>query len=302
MLITENAYAKINLHLDVTGKRDDGYHNIRSIMQTVSLHDTVTVERLTPRDGEREIRLTCSDTSLPCDSGNLAYRAATAFFDAAHICEYSVAVHIEKRIPTEAGLAGGSSDAAAVLRALSSLFGDPFTARRLCDIGRTLGADVPFCIMGGTYLCEGIGEMLSPLPPMPDCHIVIARAGRGVSTPKAYGLIDSACGNVFVPRDEEYERLYSSLLGGDISTISASMYNIFEAVILKEHTEARLLREIMLRHGALGAMMSGSGPSVFGIFDDIKKADAAADEAASLTQPHLCAPTGAFPLSISTEA
>lgn len=294
MFVTEKAYAKINLHLDVTGKRDDGYHSIRSIMQTVSLHDTVTVERLDPKNGENKIRLTCSDSSLPCDAGNLAYRAATTFFGAADIREYSVDIHVEKRIPTEAGLAGGSSDAAAVLRGLNSLFGDPFTARRLCDIGGSLGADVPFCIIGGTCLCEGIGEVMSPLPPMPDCSIVIARAGKGVSTPTAYRLMDSACDNVFTPNDSDYDKLYSSLLRGDLSGISASTYNIFESVILPEHSEARLLRKLMLRHGALGAMMSGSGPSVFGIFDNKQKAGAAVAEASSIARSFLCTPTGAL--------
>ena len=292
MIKSENAYAKINLYLDVTGIRDNGYHNIKSIMQTVSLCDTVTVEAEDTVANDTEITLTCSEPAVPTGEKNIAYKAALAFFREADIASYKCKIHIEKRIPMEAGLAGGSTDAAAVLRLLNKLYGYPFDTEKLCAIGAKLGADVPFCITGGTYLCEGIGEVLTHMPPMPGCYIVVARGGEGVSTPVAYGLVDDKWDRDFTKSGGDFDALSSSLSDEDINGITDAMYNIFEGVILPSHSVASKLKEIMLDCGAVGAMMSGSGPSVFGVFDSEEKAKKAADKASSMAKAFVCRPVG----------
>lgn len=290
MILKSKAYAKINLYLDVTGIRDNGYHNIKSIMQTVDLCDEITVERLDADTGTKQIGLTCSDPAVPTGEKNIAYKAAIAFFAEAGIESCSCRIHIGKHIPMEAGLAGGSTDAAAVLRLLNKLYGEPFDTDGLCRIGARLGADVPFCIVGGTCLCEGIGEMLTPLPPMPDCHIVVARGGEGVSTPAAYGLIDERWNREFTASGGDYDSLYAALDGGDICGMADSMYNIFEDVILPNHSVASRLKEIMQACSAAGAMMSGSGPSVFGVFESVDDAKKAADAAGDIARAFVCKP------------
>ena len=290
MILTENAYAKINLYLDITGIRDNGYHNIRSIMQTVSLCDTVTVESAEATEGVAEIVLTCSESAVPTGEKNIAYKAALAFFREAEITSYKCKIHIEKRIPMEAGLAGGSTDAAAVLRLLNSLYDRPFDTDKLCEIGAKLGADVPFCIIGGTYLCEGIGEVLTKLSDMPDCCIVVARGGEGVSTPVAYGLVDDKWNRDFTKSGGDFDALSSALSDGNIAAATSYMYNIFEDVILPSHSVASELKDIMLDSGAIGTMMSGSGPSVFGIFDSGEAAKKACDAAGSIAKAFVCSP------------
>ena len=290
MIKSENAYAKINLYLDVTGIRDNGYHNIKSIMQTISLCDIVTVETEGAAVNDSVITLTCSDPAVPTGDKNIAYKAAVAFLREAGITSYRCNIHIEKRIPMEAGLAGGSTDAAAVLRILNDLYDHPFDAEKLCSIGAKLGADVPFCIMGGTYLCEGIGEMLTEMSPMPDCYIVVARGGEGISTPVAYGLVDEKWNRDFTKSGGDFEALEYSNSHGDIRGISGSTYNIFEDVILPSHSVASKLKEIMLDCDAIGAMMSGSGPSVFGIFNSEMDAKKAADMTSSIAVSFVCRP------------
>lgn len=292
MIKSENAYAKINLYLDVTGICDNGYHNIKSIMQTVSLCDTVTVETVDYTANECEITLTCSEPAVPTGEKNIAYKAALAFFREADITSSKCKIHIEKRIPMEAGLAGGSTDAAAVLRLLNELYGTPFDTEKLCSIGAKLGADVPFCIRGGTFLCEGIGEVLTKMPSMPECHIVVARGGEGVSTPMAYGLVDEKWNRDFTNSGGDFEALSASLSNGDINGITDAMYNIFEDVILPSHSVASKLKEIMLDCGAVGAMMSGSGPSVFGIFDSAESAEKASAMAGEIAKEFVCRPVG----------
>lgn len=292
MILTDKAYAKINLYLDVTGIRDNGYHNIKSIMQTVDLHDEITVESQGAADGEANITLTCSESAVPTGEKNIAYKAALAFFREAGIENYNCRIHIGKHIPMEAGLAGGSTDAAAVLRGLNKLYGEPFDMDGLCTIGARLGADVPFCIRGGTYLCEGIGEVLTPLPSMPDCHVVVARGGEGVSTPVAYGLVDEKWDRDFTKSGGNYDSLYDALDRGDLHGMADFMYNIFEDVILPDHSVASRLREIMQECGAIGAMMSGSGPSVFGIFESQDDAKKAAEAAGEIARAFVCNPVG----------
>lgn len=266
------AYAKINLYLDVTGKRDDGYHNIIGIMQSVDLYDLVTVTFDKAAPGE--ICLRCGG-DLPCDGRNLAYRAAEAYFAGRIPCR--IEIDVQKNIPMEAGLAGGSADCAAVLRALNAEFGY-YSESQLFTLGERLGADVPFCLVGGTQITKGIGQLLTPCPCLPDCYTVIARGGQGVSTPAAYRALDGLYGD-FNGREQRGEEALAALCNamqeGNLSATCAAMYNVFEQVVLPEHEIAASLKQAMLSGGAVGCMMSGSGPSIVGLFDDILKAEAA---------------------------
>lgn len=274
MRITITAPAKINLFLDVTGRRPDGYHTIAGVMQTISLCDTVTLEITEPVDhasaGAESITLTCTSPDIPADGRNLAWRAAEAYFAATSTGCKSLTIHIEKRIPAAAGMAGGSADAAAVLVGLNHLFGNPLTTEALCEVGLKLGADVPFCIRGGAQITEGIGEVLTPIAPMPPCELVVACGGEGVSTPAAYKALDTLYGNfdpvTYTPRSEELSTLLSALRQGDLTALCKSTFNLFEGVVLPERPVARGIKETLLASGAVTAMMSGSGPSVFGVF------------------------------------
>ena len=284
MKTTVTANAKINLFLDVTGRRPDGYHTIAGVMQAVSLCDTVTVEVMDPTEAHPRaegITLTCSNPDLPADSRNLAWRAAEGFFAATGRGCRHLSIHIEKRIPAAAGLAGGSTDAAAVLTALNRLFGHPLSPTALCEVGLTLGADVPFCIMGGAQITEGIGEVLTPIAALPACELAIACGGEGVSTPAAYKALDGMYGNfdptVYAPHTEGLTALQAALRAGDLNGVCRHAFNRFEAAILPARPVAREIRETMLAEGAVTAMMSGSGPSVFGVF---RKGDGSAQRAA----------------------
>jgi 4-diphosphocytidyl-2-C-methyl-D-erythritol kinase len=292
--VTRQAYAKINLFLDITGRRPDGYHTIAGVMQSVSLCDDVTVT-LGPADsGTGKIFLTCSNPALPTDRGNLGFRAAEAFLTAIREAgigpEGAVHIYIQKRIPSPAGLAGGSADAAAVLHGLNQLYGFPLTGEQLSRVGLSLGADVPFCLSGGTSITEGVGEKLTPTASLPSCHILIACAGEGVSTPWAYGELDRRFGGFapgsYAPRTEALGALLASLEQGDLSGVGAHAFNLFETVVLSGtaggadrggyagHAIARQIRGDMEKAGAVCARMSGSGPSVFGLFSTAGEAEA----------------------------
>lgn len=282
------AYAKINLHLDVTAKRADGYHDIVSIMQTVDLYDQVSV-RVCER--ERGGIVLCCGAGLPCDGRNLAYRAAEAYFAGEVPCK--IEINIEKHIPMQAGLAGGSADCAAVLRALNAHFGR-YSESELQKIGARLGADVPFCLAGGTRITRGIGEIMQKCAPMPNCYLVIARGGEGISTPWAYGALDAEFGDFGEQGDMSEARLarvVNAMEQGDLTKMADAMYNIFESVVLPVHEVARETKRIMLQGGAVGAMMSGSGPSVVGIFADQNAACAVRDRIAQTgTAAFVCQP------------
>ncbi len=271
------AHAKLNLFLSVTGKRPDGYHDIDSVMQEISLADRVT---LTPAPAG--ITLTCSDPALPTDRGNLAYRAAEAFF-AVTGKPAGVQIHLEKHIPQEAGLAGGSADAAAVLSGCNTLFSGGLSPAELAAIGGKLGADIPFCLAGGTARTRGIGDDITPCAPLPPCTILVAIGKVGVSTKTAYALVDE---HPAPPRTAD--AMTAALACGDFTAITRAAYNVFSAVA---PNCVEPLRAKMESLGAAPAMMSGTGSSVFGCFTDADAAEAArAALDADGYRTYLCAP------------
>ncbi len=292
---TEQAYAKINLFLDIVGRRENGYHDLVSIMQTVSLHDRVTLS-FTPQ-ATREILLSATgNDQMPTDSKNLAWRAADLLLDAAGF-EGRVEIHIEKAIPMAAGLAGGSADCAAVLRGLNKLLGEPLTTEALCALGAKLGADVPFCIVGGMAYITGIGDGIEAVSSMQECPMVVACMGEGVSTVWAYGKLDEKY-NFFTPGKEEPKaarELIGLLSAGDFKGAGAQFYNIFEHVVPAVQPCVTPLKQLMTEQGAIRAMMSGSGPSVFGIFKNEADAARAASMARALgAVAFVCRPVGKY--------
>jgi 4-diphosphocytidyl-2-C-methyl-D-erythritol kinase len=254
--IEVKAWAKLNLSLDVAGKREDGYHELTMVMQTVSLCDDVSIE-LTPAG----VSAFTSFRFIPNDERNLAVKAAEAFFAAAGISS-GARISINKRIPVGSGMGGGSSDAAAVLRGLNELFGGRFTPRELEDIGARVGSDVPFCVRGGTQLARGRGELLSPLPPLPDCHIVICKPDFSISTPELYRKLDA----VQIRCRPDTQGIISALGSGDLAGVARRMYNVFESVPDRRRKSIAAIRSSLLDRGALGSVMTGSGSAVFGIF------------------------------------
>lgn len=260
--ITAKAFAKINLSLDVLGTLENGYHEVKMVMQTVSLYDVVELTKT-----EKGISLSCSLKFLPTGSDNLAYRAAEAFFSETGI-KGGVKIHLKKHIPVGAGLAGGSSNAAAVLTGLNRLYDAKLSTKKLCEIGTALGADVPYCIIGGTRLAEGIGEKLSPLPPMPKCHIVLVKPSFSISTKWVYDNID-ACPDIIHPPTDA---LIEALRQGDLYAMCENMGNVLEDVSIAHYPVLSSVKEDLKALGAINSQMSGSGPTVFGIFDDAEKA------------------------------
>lgn len=270
MKATVRANAKINLSLDIVGKREDDYHLLESVMQSVSLADTVTVK---DSGSENEITVSTGSSCIADDQTNTAYRAAKEFFEYTQIDNPGVNIRIKKVIPVGAGLAGGSADAAAVIIALDNMFNTRLETEQLCDIAEKVGADVPFCVTGGTMLARGTGNILSPLPDLPDCHILICKPEISVSTAAAYRTIDEqglACSA------ECSEDISEAVCGSDLSAVSKLLRNIFEKAM--NIPEVDQIKEIMLRSGAMGACMTGSGSAVFGIFDDEDKAEACGAE------------------------
>ncbi|MBQ8370302.1 MAG: 4-(cytidine 5'-diphospho)-2-C-methyl-D-erythritol kinase [Clostridia bacterium] len=266
MILSLTAYAKINLYLDVHAKRSDGYHDLVSVMQQVSLSDTVSAERT-----ESGITITCTDPAIPTDERNIAHKCARAFFDFYRISG-GVKIAIEKHIPAAAGLAGGSTDGAAVLTLLNRLYGTGADIDTLCEIGAKVGADIPFCIRGGTCICEGIGEILTPLTlPKKNYRILIVFPGDGVSTAEAFRNLDST------PDDSAGHSIDDVLAPLKAGKIPVKLYNSFERAIFPVHPTAAKVKSTLLANGAITAMMSGSGPSVFGLFDSEAALDSAAD-------------------------
>ena len=261
------AYAKINLSLDVLGKRSDGYHDLSTVMQTVSLCDDITVSL---RD-DNLIKISSDSDKIPCGENDLTYKAAKAFSDATGI-EFGADKHVEKNIPVSAGLAGGSADAAAVLRALCILFEKDAMADEIARASLSVGSDVPFCLHGGCCLAEGRGEILSPCRSLADCHIVIATPDVMVSTKWAFEQIDSNN----LSEHPDTNGLISALEAGNLREVAIRMYNVFDTVSARKYPAIEKIKSKMIDCGALGSIMSGSGPSVFGVFDDFEKASYAA--------------------------
>ena len=255
-----NAYAKLNLSLDIVGVRKDNYHLLRTVMQSISIHDTLNISRY----GDKII-LSSDDDTLILNEENSILKAAIQFFNTVGIKDRGVSVHVEKRIPSQAGLGGASADAAAMLIGLNKLYDTGLSTSELCDIGVAIGADVPFCIVGGTQLCEGIGEIITPAPKLSDCYIVVAKPVDGVSTPKAYAKFDSIYNSNSSRRAKVYtDDVISALAIGNLSQVGGYIGNIFEQ--LSEDEDISIIRESMLSMGAVGASMSGSGTAVYGLF------------------------------------
>ena len=287
------AYAKINLFLDVLRKRPDGYHDIVSVMQSVGLCDDLRIS-CSETTGER-VSLTCNDPTLPTDESNLVVKAAKLLTEKYKI-EYPIQIELTKRIPVGAGLAGGSSDCAATLRGINTLFQLNIPMKELTEIGRTLGADVPFCLMGGTALCEGIGEILTPLPQHPPCHIVLITPGIHVSTAEVFSRLNLV--KTSIPGHTSDTKglisLKNALANGNVSQIAASFYNVFTPVTAGLHPEISDIISELRSCDALGASMSGTGSAVFAYFDNETYAQRACDKigtnfktyTAFLTQPN----------------
>lgn len=257
--ITVKAYAKINLGLDVLRKREDGYHDVSMIMQSLELHDTLTITRT----ASPEITLTTNCSYLPVNKNNLAYKAAALFLEYSSIMS-GLQIALDKEIPVAAGLAGGSTDAAATLMGLNELFETGYSKEALMKLGVKLGADVPYCILLGTALSEGIGEILTPLTPMPNCQILLVKPDISVSTKYVYEnlrLMD----NILHP---DINGMKTSLAEGNLNVLAGLMDNILQTVTVKEYPIITEIKSRMKELGALVSLMSGSGPTVFGIYED----------------------------------
>lgn len=270
-----SAYAKINLYLNVESRRNDGFHTIVSVMQSISLADEVYGE-VSPSN-TAAVSLKMENSDIPADEKNLAHRAATLFLEASGI-KAKVSLTVVKHIPAAAGLAGGSADAAAVLRLLNEACGHPLSAERLLEVGASLGSDVPFCLVGGTCLCRGRGEILTPVS-SPTYHYVVAMPNAKVSTPAAYRRLDEIYsdfdGSISNPAKNGEHSVLQALTGG-LDALSSSIFNLFEEAILPDCPDIDRIKNAMKKEGAIAAMMSGSGPSVFGIFESYEAAEKAA--------------------------
>jgi 4-diphosphocytidyl-2-C-methyl-D-erythritol kinase len=256
------ALAKINLGLDVVRKRDDGYHEVRMVMQTLHLHDTVTMTE------QKTDKITVSTNLyyLPTDQGNLAYRAAQILKDEFKIRQ-GVVIDIVKRIPVAAGMAGGSTDAAAVLVGMNRMFRLGLSTKELMERAVHLGADVPYCVMRGTALAEGIGEELTALAPAPKCPVLIAKPSVSVSTQSAYGRLD-----LDTMQHPDIDAIISDIEQKDLNALASHMDNVFEPGTIKQYPVIGQLEDMMMEHHALRAMMTGSGPTVFGLFEQAEDA------------------------------
>ena len=278
------AFAKINLGLDVLGKREDGYHEVRMIMQTIRMYDQLDMRKSV----EPGIHLTTNKKYIPVDENNLVWRAAKLMMDTCGIME-GVSIHLHKVIQVAAGMAGGSSDAAATLVGMNRLFHCGLSKEKLMELGVQIGADVPYCVLRGTALAEGIGEKLTVLPPMPDCWILIGKPGISVSTKYVYTTLDLNTDTVH----PDIDGMKKALEDGNLYGITERMGNVLQDVTIPAYPEVERIKEQMKTLGAVNAMMSGSGPTVFGIFDNEEKAQEACQklrESGSCQQVFLTVP------------
>ena len=256
------AYGKVNISLDVVGKREDGYHLLSMIMQNIDLYDEIEVEKQ-----ECGIILECNKSYVPVDNRNLAYKAAEIFKERYDIVD-GVKINIEKNIPVSAGLAGGSTDAAAVLKVMNKLFNVNATEEELMELGLKLGADIPYCIHGGTALCEGIGEIITPIKPFRDKIVVLVKPAFGVSTKEVYKNFNLEK----VKQHPKTAEIINAIENDDLNFVASNMKNLLENVTLRKHKILIKIKEEMNACGAINSMMSGSGPTVFAFFDEMLKA------------------------------
>lgn len=260
----EGAYAKLNLTLDVLDKREDGYHDIKSVMQTVSIRDDIEIDLGT---GEPWVLL-CDHDKVPTDGRNLAWKAAELFFNTIHVDPDGITIRITKRIPMEAGMAGGSADAAAVLRALNTHYGSPLSILALSELGALIGSDVPFCVLCGTAMVEGRGERLRKLPDMPECFIVVCKPDFSSSTPELYRKLDESV----IGMRPDHQAMETALYTGDLGKIAQNLMNVFDPLVTKDHLELNYIKSIFNSYGSIGQQMTGSGSAVFGIVESFEYA------------------------------
>ncbi len=265
----EGAYAKLNLTLDVLGKRDDGYHDLQSVMQTISVRDDVEIDVGTGKPW----KLLCSQEGIPTDESNLAMKAARVYCDAMNKDPQGLEIRILKRIPTGAGMGGGSADAAAVLRALNRHYGYPLSLPALAELGARVGSDVPFCTIGGTAMVEGRGERVRKLPDMPDCVFVVCKPDFSVATPELYRKLDT----VAIARRPDNQAMENAIFMGDLGAVAEQVYNVFDPVVTEEHLELNYIKSICHSYGALNQQMTGSGSAVFAIMAEFEHAAVVCD-------------------------
>ncbi len=260
----EGAFAKLNLTLDVLGKREDGYHDLKSVMQTVSVRDDIEIDV----DTGKPWVLKCDKPGIPTDETNLAWKAAKLYLDTVKKDPNGLEIRITKRIPSQAGMGGGSADAAAVLRALNDHYGNPLSILALAELGAQVGSDVPFCVVCGTAMCEGRGEKLRMLPNIPDCIFVVVKPDFSVSTPELYHKIDS----VDIAKRPDNRAMESALLAGDLEKVCHNVYNVFDPVVTEEHLELNYIKSLFHQYGAIAYQMTGSGSAVFAIVSEFEVA------------------------------
>lgn len=260
----EGAFAKLNLTLDVLGKREDGYHDLRSVMQTISIRDDVEIDL----DTGKPWALSCTNADIPCDERNLAWKAAKVFFDTTGKDPNGLSIRITKRIPMEAGMGGGSADAAAVLRALNKHYDNPFSILALAELGAQVGSDVPFCVLCGTAMVEGRGERLRKLPDMPDCVFVVCKPDFSSSTPELYRKLDETA----IAKRPDNQAMESALLAGDLGKVAENLCNVFDPLVTAEHLELNYIKSIFNSYGSVGQQMTGSGSAVFAILPNFEYA------------------------------
>lgn len=260
----EGAFAKINLTLDVLGKRDDGYHDLKSVMQTISIRDDVEIDVDTGKPWE----LHCTMDGVPTDQRNLAWKAAEVFFATTGKTTTGLEIRITKRIPTQAGLGGGSADAAAVLRALNRHYDNPLSILALAELGAQVGSDVPFCTLCGTAMVEGRGERIRKLADMPDCFFVVCKPDFSASTPELYKAIDETV----IAHRPDSQAMESALLAGDLQKVCDNIWNVFDPVVTKDHLELNYIKSIFNSYGSIAHQMTGSGSAVYGIVTEFEYA------------------------------
>lgn len=258
--IVIKAMAKVNLGLDVLRRRENGYHDVKMVMQTVNLYDTLTLSKI-----DEGIVITTNTGELPLNEDNLIYKAAKLLLEYVDK-KAGVSIHLDKQIPIAAGMAGGSTDAASTLLGINELYNLDLTKEELAEVGVKIGADVPYCIYGGTYLSEGIGEVLTKLPDAPDCYVVIAKPGIGVSTKYVYENLHIET----VEKHPDIDGMIDAIKTGSLDGVAEKMENVLEIVTIKRYPEIETMKKCLLENGAENALMSGSGPTVFGIFKEEK--------------------------------